>query len=190
MTPASLPSLDRVDVLWWIALLIQALAIPGTVLPVAPGLTLLPLGALLWCWAVGWAAGWPALLLAVVLLALGWGAEALGLLLGPARLQATRWSYVGAGLGLVVGLLGLLPALPVGGPLLGALVGPLLGASLGELLTAPPSLGPPGLGRLRRSLLVGLAVVAGMLVSRVAQLLLALVGVLGFVLLTAGPFAS
>ncbi|MBW4531647.1 MAG: DUF456 family protein [Aphanothece saxicola GSE-SYN-MK-01-06B] len=190
MTPASLPSLDRVDVLWWIALLIQALAIPGTVLPVAPGLTLLPLGALLWCWAVGWAAGWPALLLAVVLLALGWGAEALGLLLGPARLQATRWSYVGAGLGLVVGLLGLLPALPVGGPLLGALVGPLLGASLGELLTAPPSLGPPGLGRLRRSLLVGLAVVAGMLVSRLAQLLLALVGLLGFVLLTAGPFAT
>jgi uncharacterized protein YqgC (DUF456 family) len=190
MTPASLPSFDRVDVLWWIALLIQALAIPGTVLPVAPGLTLLPLGALLWCWAVGWAAGWPVLLLGVVLLALGWGAEALGLLLGPARLQATRWSYVGAGLGLVVGLLGLLPALPVGGPLLGALVGPLLGASLGELLTAPPSLGPPGLGRLRRSLLVGLAVVAGMLVSRVAQLLLALVGVLGFVLLTAGPFAT
>jgi uncharacterized protein YqgC (DUF456 family) len=190
MTPASLPSLDRVDVLWWIALLIQALAIPGTVLPVAPGLTLLPLGALLWCWAVGWAAGWPVLLLAVVLLALGWGAEALGLLLGPARLQATRWSYVGAGLGLVVGLLGLLPALPVGGPLLGALVGPLLGASLGELFTAPPSLGPPGLGRLRRSLLVGLAVVAGMLVSRVAQLLLALVGVLGFVLLTAGPFTT
>jgi hypothetical protein len=42
---------------------------------------------------------------------------------------------------------------------------------------------------LRRSLLVGLAVVAGMLVSRLAQLLLALLGVLGFVLLTAGPFA-
>jgi uncharacterized protein YqgC (DUF456 family) len=189
MTLASLPGLDRLDLLWWLSLLVQALAIPGTLLPVAPGLTLLPLGALLWCWAAGWAAGWPALLLAVLLLVLGWGAEALGLLLGPARLQATRWSYVGAGLGLLVGLLGLLPALPVGGPLLGALAGPLLGASLGELLTAPPSLGPPGLGRLRRSLLVGLAVVAGMLVSRLAQLLLALVGVLGFVLLTAGPFA-
>ncbi len=190
MTLDSLPSLDRLDLLWWLALLIQALAIPGILLPVAPGLTLLPLGALLWCWAAGWAAGWPALLLAGLLLVLGWGAEALGLLLGPARLQATRWSYVGAGLGLLVGLLGLLPALPVGGPLLGALVGPLLGAALGELISAPPSLGPPGLGRLRRSLLVGLAVVAGMLVSRLAQLLLALVGVLGFVLLTTGSFAA
>jgi uncharacterized protein len=91
---------------------------------------------------------------------------------------------VGAGLGLLVGLLGLLPALPVGGPLLGALLGPLLGASLGELLTAPTSLGPLGLLRLRRSLLVGLAVVTGMLVSRVAQFLLALAGVAGFVLLS------
>jgi uncharacterized protein YqgC (DUF456 family) len=187
MNLPSLPSLERLDLFWWLALLIQVLAIPGTLLPVAPGLTLLPLGALLWCWAAGWAAGWPALALAVLLLLLGWGAEALGLLLGPARLQATRWSYIGAGLGLLVGLLGLLPALPVGGPLLGALAGPLLGASLGELVSAPPSLGPPGLGRLRRSLLVGLAVVAGMLVSRLAQLLLALVGVLGFLLLTAGP---
>jgi hypothetical protein len=41
-----------------------------------------------------------------------------------------------------------------------------------------------GLLRLRRSLVVGLAVVAGMLVSRVAQLLLAVVGVAGFLLLS------
>ncbi len=188
--PALLGGLSSIDLLWWAALFTQALAIPGTLLPLMPGLALLPLGALLWVWAVGWSAGWPALALAGLLLILGWGADALGLLLGPARLQATRWSYVGAGLGLLVGLLGLLPALPVGGPLLGALVGPLLGAGLGELISAPPSLGPPGLGRLRRSLLVGLAVVAGMLVSRLAQLLLALVGVLGFVLLTTGSFAA
>jgi hypothetical protein len=67
-------------------------------------------------------------------------------------------------------------------------LGPLLGASLGELLSASTSLGPFGLLRLKRSLLVGLAVVAGMLVSRVAQLGLALLGVLGFVLLTRGPW--
>jgi uncharacterized protein YqgC (DUF456 family) len=104
-------------------------------------------------------------------------------------MQATRWAYIGSGLGLVAGLVGLLPALPVGGPLVGALVGPLLGAAIGELLTAPTSLGPFGVLRLRRSLLVGLAVVAGMLVSRLAQFILALLGVLGFVLLTAGPFS-
>jgi uncharacterized protein YqgC (DUF456 family) len=176
--------MTSLDLLWWLALLIQLLAIPGSLLPLLPGLALLPLGAGLWLWAVGWSAGWPAFALASLLLALGWGADALGLVLGPARLQATRWAYIGAGLGLLVGLLGLLPALPFGGPLLGALVGPLLGAGLGELLTAPTALGPMGLLRLRRSLLVGLAVVAGMLVSRAAQAVLALLGAGGFVLLT------
>jgi len=176
--------MSGVDGLWWAALLIQLAAIPGTLLPVLPGLALLPLGAGLWLWAVGWSAGWPAFVLACLMLLLGWGAEALGLVLGPARLQASRWAYLGAGLGLLLGLLGLLPALPVGGPLLGALVGPLLGASLGELVSAPKPQGPFALPRLRRSLLVGLAVVTGMLVSRLAQALLALVGVVGFVLLS------
>jgi uncharacterized protein YqgC (DUF456 family) len=176
----------RTELLWWGALLIQSAAIPGTLLPVLPGLALLPLGALLWVWAVGFAAGWPVLALASLMLVLGWGADALCLVLGAARMQATRWAYIGSGLGLLVGLLGLLPALPVGGPLLGALVGPLLGAAIGELLSAPTSLGPFGLLRLKRSLLVGLAVVAGMLVSRLAQFLLSLVGVLGFVLLSTG----
>ena len=179
-----LASVRPSDVAWWLALLIQLVAIPGTLLPVLPGLALLPLGALVWCLAAGWSVAWPTLALAALLLLLGWGADALGLMLGAARMQATRWAYIGSGLGLIAGLFGLLPALPVGGPLVGALVGPLLGASLGELLTAPTSLGPMGLLRLRRSLLVGLAVVTGMLVSRLAQAVLAVVGVAGFVLLS------
>jgi uncharacterized protein YqgC (DUF456 family) len=179
-----LASVRPTDVAWWLALLIQLVAIPGTLLPVLPGLALLPLGALVWCLAAGWSVAWPTLALAALLLLLGWGADALGLMLGAARMQATRWAYIGSGLGLIAGLFGLLPALPVGGPLVGALVGPLLGASLGELLTAPTSLGPMGLLRLRRSLLVGLAVVTGMLVSRLAQAVLAVVGVAGFVVLS------
>ena len=191
------------DLLWWAALLVQVLAIPGTLLPVLPGLVLLPLGALLWCWAVGFGVAWPVLLLAVVLLLLGWGAEALGVVLGAARLQASRWAYGGAAVGLLLGVVGLVPALPVGGPLLGALVGPLLGATLGELVAelAPgrrdasgrsdQAAGRGGLAILVRSLQVGLAVVSGMLVSRLAQMLLALVGVVGFVALTLwGPAAG
>lgn len=168
--------MEAASLLWWLALAIQLLAIPGALLPVLPGLALLPLGALVWIGAVGWRAGWPTLVLAGVLLVLGWGAEALALVLGPARLQASRWAALGAGLGLVVGVLGLLPALPVGGPLLGVLLGPFLGASLAQGLAAR---GAPG-----RALLVGFAVVAGMLVSRLAQALLALVGVVGFLWLT------
>lgn len=186
LPPLTTSPLSRADWLWWASVLLQFMAIPGTLLPVLPGLALLPLGTLLWIWGVGWSAGWPTMALALLIFFLGWIADALGLVLGAARLQATRWAYIGSGIGLLVGLLGLLPALPVGGPLVGALVGPLLGASVGELLTAPTSLGPFGLLRLKRSLLVGLAVVAGMLVSRLAQFLLSLVGVLGFVLLSTG----
>lgn len=183
--------MSRADWLWWAALLLQLLAVPGALFPVLPGLVLLPLGALVWCWAVGFATGWPVLALACVLLVLGWGADLLGVVLGAARLQASRWAYVGAGLGLVLGVLGLLPALPVGGPLLGALVGPLLGAGLGELLAELIAGGRAGLALLRRAALVGLAVVSGMLVSKLAQTLLAVVGVAGFVVLSLwGPAAA
>ena len=182
--------MTRLDLLWWAALLLQLLAIPGALLPVLPGLVLLPLGALLWCWAVGFAVGWPVLALAGLLLLLGWGAELLGVVLGAARLQASRWAPIGAAIGLLVGVLGLLPALPLGGPLLGALLGPLLGAAAGELLAELVGARRRGLGLLRRSALVGLAVVSGMLVSKLAQALLALIGVVGFVLLSLwGPAA-
>lgn len=181
--PSALFSPDR---LWWLALLLQLLAIPGTLLPVLPGLVLLPLGTGLWCWVVGWQAGWPPLLLSVLLLLLGWGAELLGLLLGPSRLQASRWAYAGAALGLLAGLVGLLPTLPFGGPLLAVLLGPWLGASLGELLAGllQRHADLPLALQLRRGCLVGLAVVAGMLVSRLAQALLAVVGVVGFLILS------
>jgi len=185
--PAPLPP----TVAWWIALVIQLVALPGVLLPVLPGLVLLPLGAGLWCWSVGWSQGWPALAAALLVLALGWGADALGLVLGPARLRASRWSYIGAGVGLLLGILGLLPALPVGGPLLGALLGPLLGAAAGELLAELVASRRGGLALLRRSALVGLAVVSGMLVSKLAQALLALCGAAGFVVLSLwGPAAA
>lgn len=71
--------MTRIDLLWWAALLLQLLAIPGALLPVLPGLVLLPLGALLWCWAVGVAVAWPVLALACALLLLGWGAALVGL---------------------------------------------------------------------------------------------------------------
>lgn len=178
--------LPSADILWWVALLVQAMAVPGVLLPVLPGLVLLPLGALIWVAAVGWQTGWPVLLLETLLLLLGWGADALGLLLGAARLQASRWAYIGAGLGLLVGLLGLLPTLPVGGPLVGAVLGPLLGASLGELWALVRRGDSGGPHPVLRSLKVGLAVVVGMLVSRLASLVLALIGVGGFLALSLG----
>ena len=169
---------------WRIALLVQLLSIPGSFLPLLPGLIWLPVGAIVWMGAVGWTQAWPEFVLALVLFGLGLIADLLALGLASARLKASRWSAAGAGVGLLVGVLGLLPALPFGGPLLGALLGPWLGATLVEtwVTTKPPrNLG--WLEALRQGSIVGLAVVAGLLISKIAQFLMALVGLAGFVLL-------
>jgi len=99
---------------WWMDLLAQMLALPVTLLPILPGLIWLPMGPLVWMAAVGWAKSWPELVLAFVFFGLGLVADLLALGLASARLKASRWSVPGAGVGLFVGVLGLLPALPFG----------------------------------------------------------------------------
>ena len=165
-----------VDPFWWLALGLQCLAVPGTLLPVLPGLLWLPLGAGLWCWRVGWSAGWPALALALLLFVIGLVADLLAVALATTKLQASRWSALGAGVGLLIGLIS-------GG--LGLLIAPWLGAALVEGLSLRRRF--PDLrwsDRAVQAAKVGLAVVVGLLVSQVAQLLLAALGVLGFVLLS------
>jgi len=127
---------------WWIALLVQLLAIPGTLLPLLPGLIWLPLGGLVWIAAVGWQQAWPELVVALVLFGLGLVADLVALGLASMRLKASRWSAAGAGVGLLLGVFGLLPALPFGGPLLGALFGPWLGAVVVEIWVKKK---PPGI---------------------------------------------
>jgi len=167
---------------WWIALLVQLLAIPGTLLPLLPGLIWLPVGGLIWTVAVGWQQAWPELVVALVLFGLGLVADLLALGLASMRLKASRWSAAGAGVGLLLGVFGLLPALPFGGPLLGALFGPWLGALVVETwVKKKPPVSFGWFKALRQGAVVGLAVVAGLLVSRLAELVLALLGVAAFV---------
>ena len=164
------------DSIWWLALAVQILALPGVVLPVLPGLLWLPLGAGLWCWHAGWDSGWPALLLACLVFGLGSIADLLALALATAKLQASRWSALGAGAGVLIGVF-------TGG--FGLLIAPWLGAAVVEawsLQQRSPQLSWSQ--RASQAARVGLAVVVGLLVSQLAQLLLVVVGLVGFVLLS------
>ena len=80
------------DLFWWMALLVQLLAIPGTLLPLLPGLIWLPVGGLIWIAAVGLQQAWTELVVALVLFGLGMVADLLALGLASVRLKASRWS--------------------------------------------------------------------------------------------------
>ena len=164
------------ELIWWLALGLQVLAVPGVILPVLPGLLWLPLGAGLWCLQVGWGTGWPAFLLAFVIFALGLMADVLAVGLATAKQQASRWALLGAGAGVLIGLVS-------GGVAL--LLAPWLGAALVEVWSLGSRAPDLAWGaRLSQAARVGLAVVVALLVSQVAQVLLALIGVTGFVILT------
>ena len=174
------------DPIWWLALMLQLLALPGTLLPVLPGLLWLPVGAGVWCWRVGWSVGWPAVAFGGLLFAIGLLADLLAVGLATARMQASRWTGLGAALGLVLGLV-------AGG--IGIFIGPWLGASAVEfwslqrlpvdkVMEQGPSGCRPLKAQLGQAAQVGLAVVFGLLVSQVVQLLMAVLGVVGFIWMT------
>ena len=170
------------DPIWWLALILQLLALPGTVLPVLPGLLWLPVGAGVWCWRVGWSVGWPAVAFGGLLFAIGLLADLLAVGLATARMQASRWTGLGAAVGLVLGLV-------AGG--IGILIGPWLGASAVEfwsLQRLPIDKAMRGYrplkAQLGQAVQVGLAVVFGLMVSQAVQLLMAVLGVVGFIWMT------
>ncbi|MGL6282945.1 MAG: DUF456 family protein, partial [Microcoleaceae cyanobacterium] len=85
---------------------------------------------------------------------------------------------IGCMVGLFLGVLGLLPALPFGGPIIGMFIGPALGAFIGEFLYRRDVV-------LReRAILSGKATVGilvGTIVGRIIQTVLALVAVIIFI---------
>ena len=114
---------------FWTALtiLIMAIGLVGTVLPVIPGILLIYAGYLLYGFATGWHAyglaaivGWSVVTALVLLLDVFGGA------IGARKYGATRFGTVGSLIGGVIG------ALAAGFP--GLILGPFVGATVGELL--------------------------------------------------------
>jgi hypothetical protein len=150
------------ELFWWATtLVLMAIGLVGTVLPVFPGTTLILGAALLHRFMLGAekSIGWRTITVLVLLTLVTYAVDFAGGLLGAKRFGATRWGMFGAFVGAIVGFFFSLPGLLLG-PIIGAVAGELIG---GKKLGAA---GRAGWG----TLLGNLAALLGNLVIAVAMI--------------------
>jgi uncharacterized protein YqgC (DUF456 family) len=179
-TALSSPALWH-PLLYWTLVVVMVVGVVGAFVPALPGISLIVAAILIWGWVVGFAGLNWALGVAIVALVLSLAIDYLAGILGAQRVGASRWAQTGAFIGMILGLFGLLPALPTGIPLLGLLLGTIFGAFLGEFLHRRDlALWP----RTKQSTKVGIAIIVGTLVGNVLQGMLALISVVVFLVTT------
>jgi uncharacterized protein len=165
-------------VLYWILIATMLVGVAGAVLPGIPGPSLILIAILVWCIATNFAiALWPLILIFIALI-LSAGVEWFAAYWGARQVGASNWAQFGAVLGMVLGFLGLLPALPLGGPLLGILFGAVAGAFLGEYFYRGQLEFKP---RLEQALKVSVAVALGSIVGNLLEVVLAIAAIALFV---------
>lgn len=123
------------EIIYWLLVALMLVGVVGAVVPAIPGTSLILIAVIIWGIVSGsFAAIKIPLIVTVIVLILSIGVDFLAGYLGAKQAGASKWGQIGAFVGLVLGFLGLLPALPFGGPLLGILFGPLMGAIIGEYI--------------------------------------------------------
>jgi len=163
-------------ILYWLLFALMLVGVIGAVLPEIPGTSLILIAIVIWGAVQGSLSTVSApLFVALVVLLLNIGIDFMSGYWGAKRAGASKWGQIGAMVGLVLGILGFLPALPIGGPLLGILLGPLLGAIAGEYLYRR---------NLKLAFKAGVGIVVGSLVGNLIQGLLAVVVVVVFLVTT------
>jgi uncharacterized protein len=164
------------QIIYWILVALMVVGIIGAVVPAIPGASLILIAIISWGFISGsFAAIKVPLIVTIVVLLLSVGVDFLASYLGAKQAGASHWGQIGAIVGLVLGFIGLLPTLPVGGPLLGMLIGPLLGAIIGEYLYRKDW---------RIAIKAGIGIVVGTLVGNLIQGLLAIAAVVVFLVTT------
>ncbi len=116
------------ELFWWaLTLILMAVGLIGTVLPIFPGTAVILGAAILHRIMLGpeKSIGWLSIALLVFLTLASYAIDFVGGWLGARRFGATRWGMLGALLGAIVGLFFGLP---------GLLLGPIAGAILGEII--------------------------------------------------------
>lgn len=167
--------------LYWILIAVMVVAAIGAILPSFPSASLILISILVWGIATKFAGiGWGLVVVFLILIASA-AIEPLGAYWGAQRVGASKWSKTGAIAGMVLGFLGFLPALPLGGPIIGVLVGPILGAFIGEFLYRKNlKLGE----RMELAREVALSVAFGSLLGNIIETILAIAAVIIFIITT------
>lgn len=167
-------------ILYGLLIILMMVGVVGSVIPALPGSSLILVAVLIWGAVVGFGGlGW-ALGVAVAVALMSVGIDFLATYWGAKRAGVSKWGQIGAIIGLLVGMLGLLPAWVLGGPILGIVVGALLGAITGEYLYRRD---------LNLAFKAGISVVVSSLVGNLIQGALALAAVVVFLLTTWPPTA-
>ena len=116
------------EIFWWLfAIVVMALGLIGTVIPILPGTTIILAAAVVHRVALGpdRSLGWSALLAMFLLTLLTYAIDAAAGYLGAKRFGATKWGLIGCAAGALAGLFF---------GLLGLFVGPVIGAIVGEII--------------------------------------------------------
>ncbi len=161
------------ELFWWgAALVLMAVGLIGTVLPIFPGTTIILAAAVLHRIMMGpdKSLGWASIAVLVLLVLLSYAIEFAGSWFGARRFGATRWGTLGALAGAIVGIFFGLP---------GLLLGPVAGALAGELIAGMKLIDA---GR------AGWGALLGNLAATLGKLLIALAMVSWFLLATPAPF--
>ncbi|WP_315785553.1 DUF456 domain-containing protein [Fischerella sp. JS2] len=164
------------QIVYLLLVALMIVGIIGSVVPALPGASLILIAIIIWGFVKGsFAAISTPLIVTAIVLVLSISVDLLAGYLGAKKAGASKWGQIGAIVGLVAGFLGLLPTLPVGGPLLGMLFGPLVGAIIGEFIY-------------RRNLILavkaGVGIVVGTVVGNLLQGVLAIAAVVFFLIKT------
>jgi len=164
----SMSTLPTMELFWWsVTLVLMAIGLVGTVLPIFPGPAVIFAAAILHRSILGTekSIGWPSILVLLFLALASYAIDFAGGWLGARRFGATRWGMLGAAAGAILGLFFGLPGLLLG-PVLGALTGEIIGGK--QLVSA----GRAGWGALLGNvaallgkLLIALAMVSWFLVA-------------------------
>jgi hypothetical protein len=117
------------DTLWWFAaIVVMAIGLIGTILPVVPGTTIILAAAIVHRIMTGAenGLGWFAIGILVVLTAMSYALDFFAGLIGAKRFGATRWGVIGAVVGGIAGIFtGFITLLVL--PIVGAVIGEMIG---------------------------------------------------------------